>query len=78
MLSNLQQGKQFYYADRTLGKPVRCKILDVHYSFPTKIITENIETGKTFTCYNDFGCYELSKYKDALSDAQTQEDRLIY
>lgn len=78
MLSELSKGTQFYYADRKQGRPVKCKIVDVDYSFPTEIVAENIETKQIVVCYNAFGCYNFNEYENALKDAQIQEDRIIY
>lgn len=78
MLSDLSKGAQFYYADKEQGKPVKCKILDVNYGFPTKIIAENIETKQIVICYSGYGCYTLNEYENALKDAQIQKDRIIY
>ena len=59
-------------------EPVKCKILHVTYSYPPKIEAKREDTGKTFECYDGFGCYTLERYDDAFADAQMQENRIIY
>lgn len=78
MLSNIKKGTEFYYADRDKKEPVKCIIQDVKYSCPCTIYAQREDTGKVFTCYDGFGCYDLEQYNEALKDAQKQEDRKIY
>ena len=70
-------GDEFYYADRNMKKPIKCSVLHVKYGYPLTIIAKREDTNKVFTCYKDFGCYELNEYEDAYKDAQIQEHRFI-
>ena len=44
MLDSHEKGKQFYYADRNQGKPVKCIIVDYYFQHPLKItaVQENL------------------------------------
>lgn len=75
---NLSISDEFYYADRRQGKPIKCKVLDIGYGFPTKIVARNIETEQVIVCYEGFGCYTLNEYNQALKDAQTKLERIVY
>ena len=74
---DLFREREFYYADRKAGKVYKCIVLDTELSYPLKIYAVNKETGETFTCYRDFGCYGLDQYEEALADSQVQEERYI-
>ena len=68
-------GTEFYYADRNTKTAEKCVAVMVRSGYPSTIFAKK-ESGETFTCYSDFGCFD--NYEDAYKDAQTQEDRYIY
>lgn len=73
---NLTIGNYFWYANRETKKAEKCMIVNVMmYSYPPKILAKK-QNGSTFTCYDGFGCFNTEK--DAIKDAQIEEDRIIY
>lgn len=56
-------------------KAEKCILLDIKLQYPLKLIAKK-ETGEVFSCYKDFGCFDNEK--DAIDDANINEDRIIY
>lgn len=68
-------GTEFYYANRNTKTAEKCVAVMIKSGYPSTIYAKK-ESGETFTCYSDFGCFD--NFEDAYKDAQIQEDRYIY